>query len=316
MQQSRARWRPALLRPRLCCAKGTVTLRDCPRNPLLLLLLACSLHAADPYASEGFLDIPASVRLGAMSAVEVDAEGRTYVLHRGEPPILAFDKQGKLANAFGDGMFQVAHGLRVDRNGDIWTTDNGRHVLRKFSPQGKLLATYGLEATPGAGKTLFRSPDDIVFAANGDLYIADAGNGRVVHIKPDGSYVGEWGKKGKGESEFAAAHGIAIDRQDRIYVADRGNNRIQVFSPEGKFLAAWTGFGNPFGALVVGDELLISDGDANTISHLRLSDGKLTAQWGDAQTLQLPHLMATSPDGRLYVAEVNGNRVQIFRRVK
>jgi DNA-binding beta-propeller fold protein YncE len=282
----------------------------------LLFVLASAAHAADPYASEGFLEIPKAVNLGAMSAVDVDAQGRTYILHRGEPPILAFDKQGKMTHAFGDGMFKVAHGLRIDRQGDVWTTDNGRHVIRKFSPEGRLLATYGLEATPGAGERLFRSPDDIVFASGGDIYVADAGNGRIVHLKSDGSYVGEWGKKGKGESEFAAAHGIAIDTQDRIYVADRGNNRIQVFSPEGKFLAAWGGFGNPFGALVVGDSLLVSDGDANTISHLSLKDGEMTAQWGDAEALQLPHLMAVAPDGRLFVAEVNGNRVQIFRRVK
>jgi sugar lactone lactonase YvrE len=282
----------------------------------VLLFLAVSAMAGDPYVSEGFIEIPKAVRLGAMSAVDVARDGSTYILHRGEPPLLAFDKTGKMVNAFGDGMFQVAHGLRVDRKGDIWTTDNGRHVLRKFSPKGELLATYGLEATPGAGKTLFRSPDDLVFASNGDIYVADAGNGRIVHLKGDGSYVGEWGKKGKGESEFAAAHGIAIDSADRIYVADRGNNRIQVFSPEGKFLAAWTGFGNPFGALVVGNELLVSDGDANKINHLSLKDGKLVAQWGDAETLQLPHMMAIAPDGRLFVAEVNGARVHIFRRVK
>ena len=284
--------------------------------PFLLLMLAAVAQASDPYRSEGFLDIPAAVDLGAMSAVDVDAAGRAYVLHRGEPPILAFDKNGKMTHGFGDGMFQVAHGLRVDRDGDVWTTDNGRHVLRKFSPDGRLLATYGREAGPGKGESSFRSPDDVVFASNGDVYVADAGNGRVVRLKSDGSYIGQWGKKGKGQSEFAAAHGIAIDSADRIYVADRGNDRIQVFSPEGKFLAAWGGFGNPFGALVVGDELLVSDGDAHTISHLRLSDGKMTAQWGDPERLQLPHLMAAAPDGRLFVAEVNGSRVQIFRRVK
>ncbi|MEZ5395197.1 MAG: peptidyl-alpha-hydroxyglycine alpha-amidating lyase family protein [Bryobacterales bacterium] len=283
---------------------------------MALFLLATAAMAAEPYVSEGFVEIPGAVRLGAMSAVDVDAKGNVYILHRGEPPLLAFNDKGKMVNAFGDGMFQVAHGLRVGPDGNIWTTDNGRHVIRKFSPQGELLATYGLESTPGAGETLFRSPDDLVFASNGDIYVADAGNGRIVHLKADGSYVGEWGKKGKGESEFAAAHGIAIDKQDRIYVADRGNNRIQVFSPEGKFLGAWGGFGNPFGALVVGDVLLVSDGDANKINHLSLKDGKLVAQWGDAQTLQLPHLMATAADGRLFVAEVNGNRVQIFRRVK
>jgi DNA-binding beta-propeller fold protein YncE len=136
----------------------------------------------------------------------------------------------------------------------------------------------------------------------------------VVRLKADGSYVSQWGRKGKAESEFAAAHGIAIDSANRIYVADRGNNRVQVFSPDGKFVAAWTDFGNPFGVLVVGDVLLVSDGDVHRISHLRLADGKITAQWGNPELLQLPHLMAVSPQGRLYVAEVNGNRVQIFRR--
>ena len=32
--------------------------------------------------------------------------------------------------------------------------------------------------------------------------------------------------------------------------------------PDGKLLAVWTGFGNPFGLLVVGKELLVTDGDA------------------------------------------------------
>ena len=301
MRQSLDHFMPVRLRSRLCCT---------------LILMSAAVRAADPYQSEGFLEIPSSVNLGAMSAVDVDAEGRAYILHRGEPPILAFDKEGRMTHGFGDEMFQVAHGLRVGPDGAIWTTDNARHVIRKFSPDGKLIETLGHESVAGDDETLFRSPDDLVFASNGDVYVADAGNGRIVRLNADGSYAGQWGKKGKGESEFAAAHGIAIDSADRIYVADRGNDRIQVFSPEGKFLAAWGGFGNPFGALVVGDELLVSDGDAHTISHLRLSDGKMTAQWGDPETLQLPHLMAVAPDGRLFVAEVSGSRVQIFRAVK
>lgn len=280
----------------------------------VVALNAAALAAGDRYVSEGILAIPSSVQMGAVSAVDIDAHGRIYVLHRGEPPVLAFGRDGRYAHGFGNGLFKVAHGLRIDPAGNVWTTDNGRHVLRKFSPEGKLLATYGVEDTPGDGPKNFRSPDDLVFASDGSIYVADAGNGRVVRLKGDGGFLSEWGRKGKREGEFAAAHGIAIDLADRIYVADRGNNRVQVFSPAGKFLAAWTEFGNPFGVLVVGDELLVSDGDVHRISHLRLSDGKIAARWGDPQTLQLPHLMAVSPEGKLYVAEVNGNRVQIFRK--
>jgi len=64
----------------------------------------------------------------------------------------------------------------------------------------------------------------------------------------------------------------------------------------------------------VGRELLVSDGDAMRIAHLALDSGKLVSQWGDAGTLQLPHLMAIDPAGTLYVAEVNGRRVQKFHR--
>ena len=107
---------------------------------------------------------------------------------------------------------------------------------------------------------------------------------------------------------------MAIDQKNRVYVADRGNNRVQVFEPSGVFIAEWGGFGNPFGMLVLGKQLLVSEGDVNKIFHFGLNSGKIEEQWGDAQTLQLPHLMSSDGRGNLYVAEVNGKRVQIFRR--
>ena len=269
---------------------------------------------AFPYVADGFLSIPSEVSLDAVSAVDVDADGNIYVLHRGEPPILAFDEKGRYSHGWGQGMFEVAHGLRVDSRGDIWTTDNKLHVLRKFSPRGELLLTVG-EAGVGANDDAhFRSPDDIGFASNGDLFIADAGNGRVVHLRPDGKFVAAWGSKGKADGEFAAAHGLTVDGRDRVIVADRGNDRVQVFSASGEHLGSWTGFGNPFGVLATADGLIVSDGDAHRLIVLSLSDGRELSRWGTPETVQLPHLMATAPDGRLFVTEVNGQRVQVFRR--
>ena len=66
---------------------------------ILVSSLAFSAEAA--YVSTGFLTIPGEVKLGPMSAVEVDRKGNTYVLHRGEPPLLAFDKNGKYKGGFG-----------------------------------------------------------------------------------------------------------------------------------------------------------------------------------------------------------------------
>jgi DNA-binding beta-propeller fold protein YncE len=269
--------------------------------------------AADPYTSAGFLKFPAEVEVGPMSAVTTDADDRIYVLHRGEPPLVVFDKDGAFVRAFGTGMFKVPHGLRVDREGHIWTTDNGNHVLRKFNREGRLLQTLGTENKPAGGKEGFRAPDDLVFDSQGNVYVADSGNGRIVKLAADGTYLLEWGKKGKASGQFATAHGLAIDKQDRIYVADRGNQRVQVFDAQGKHLADWSGFGNPFGLLVVGDTLLATEGDIHKIIHLDMT-GKVTASWGDPKSLLLPHFLAVNSKGQLFVTEVNGKRVQIFTR--
>ena len=266
------------------------------------------LAAAAAYVSLGFVSLPPSVEIGAMSAVAVDSRDNIYILHRGPQALLKFDRKGKFVKGWGEGLFKVAHGLRVDRDGNIWTTDNGNHLLRKFSADGQLLATLG--------EGILKAPDDVVFASDGTMFVADAGNGRIAHLSADGKLLGAFGKKGKGDGEFTTAHGIAIDARDRLYVADRGNQRVQVFSASGEQQGIWTGFGEPYCVLVVKDQLYVSDGDHHTISQLALADGKLATQWGDAQTLLLPHIMAVNSKGLLYVAEVNGKRVQIFKPAK
>jgi len=279
---------------------------------ILLALIAIPAIAADPYTSLGFIKFPSEVEVGAMSAVAIDAQDNIYVLHRGEPPVVAFDREGKYLRGWGSGMFKVPHGLRLDRDGNIWTTDNGNHVLRKFKSQGRLLATLGTEGKPGSGKDGFRAPDDLVFDSQGNMYVADSGNGRIAKLSADGAFLLEWGKKGKESGQFATAHDLAIDRQDRIFVGDRGNKRIQVFDTTGKHLATWDGFGNPFGLVIVGNQLLASEGDIHQIFQLDLSDGHIIASWGTPETLLLPHFMAVNSKGTLFVCEVNGKRVQMF----
>ena len=279
------------------------------------ILLACVglALAESPYLSVGFLEFPADCKLEAVSAVAVDAEDRPYVLQRGTPPLLAFDAQGKYVRGWGEGLFKVPHGLRIDKAGNIWTTDNGNHVLRKFSSEGKLLATLGTVDKATGGKDGFRAPDDLVFDTEGNIYVADSGNARIAKLSPEGSYLAQWGAKGKGPGQFATAHGLAIDSENRIYVADRGNKRVQRFNSAGQHLGDWSGFGNAFGLLIVGTELLASEGDIHKIFHLN-SEGKIVQEWGGPDLLKLPHLMAMDSHGKLYIAEVNGKRVQMFQK--
>lgn len=282
---------------------------------LTVLALGMSAQAAEPYVSTGFLPLPSDIQIGPMSAVAVDGPDRIYVLHRGEPPLLVLDGQHKLIAGWGKGEFKTPHGLRVDAKGNVWVTDNARHVVYRMSREGKVTLTLGTLDKGGAGATNLRSPDDLVFDSKGLIYVADAGNKRIAKFDADGKYLAEWGKGGKEPGQFATAHGLAIDSKDRIYVADRGNKRVQVFNTDGQFQTAWTEAGNPFGLLVTGEGLIVADGDAHRLTLLDF-DGKSLGAWGSPETLKLPHLMAINSSGTVYVTEVDGKRIQLFRRAK
>src|SRR5829696_5533795 len=91
-----------------------------------------------------FPQLPPDVKLGAVSGVATDAAGNVLVFHRGEPPILVFDRGGKFLRSMGKGLFSSPHGLRVDGDGNLWVTDNVNHTVMKLSPEGKVLMTLGV----------------------------------------------------------------------------------------------------------------------------------------------------------------------------
>ena len=118
--------------------------RSLPFAVLMIVFCASpALRAEEPYISQGFLPLPPDIQIGPMSAVAVDGPDRIYVLHRGEPPLLVLDGQHKLIAGWGKGEFKTPHGLRVDARGDVWVTDNARHVVYRMSREGKITLTLG-----------------------------------------------------------------------------------------------------------------------------------------------------------------------------
>src|SRR5262249_40914766 len=156
-------------------------------------------------------------KLGAAIAVETDRDGKSiWVFDRcaandcsksNLAPIMKFDPTGKFVVGFGAGLFNQPHGLAVDREGNVWATDertrNGKGAVAvKFSPDGKVLMTIGKAGMPGNDEGYLSGPSDIAVAANGDIYIADGHGGetndRIVKYSKDGKLLKTWGKHGKG----------------------------------------------------------------------------------------------------------------------
>jgi len=219
---------------------------------------------------------PGGVPWAAVTAVEVARDGTVYVIHRcsgnscagrTEPPILKFDKSGKLLKSWGERMFVFPHGATIDGEGNLWVTDSqtqdgkGSQVF-KFSPEGKVLMTLGKAGVASAAPGLFDEPTDVLVAPNRDIFVTEGhsggtvGNDRVSRFSKDGKFIKSWGKKGSGPDELDSPHTIAMDSRGRLFVGDRGNNRIQIFDQEGRFLESWRQFGRPSGIAITRDDTI------------------------------------------------------------
>jgi streptogramin lyase len=272
-----------------------------PRVVPIIAAVLVSVVAAtaqnNPYrVVEGWPQLPASVKWGAVISVDSDAKGNIWAFHRSQPPILKFDPSGKLLTSFGTDMFVQPHGMTVDREGNLWVTDaqakdgKGQQVF-KLSPEGKVLMTLGTAGVAGEGPDTFNGPTDVVIAANGDIFVSDGhvanSNGRVVKFSSDGKFIKTWGKKGTGPGEFDTPHSIAMDSRGRIFVADRGNSRIQIFDQDGRFLDQWKQFGRPSGVFIDKKDIIyVADSQSNATLNpgfkrgIRIGsakDGKVTA---------------------------------------
>jgi DNA-binding beta-propeller fold protein YncE len=88
-------------------------------------------------------------------------------------------------------------------------------------------------------KQKLKKPRGIACNEKGDVYVADTGHDRIVHLFNPGSYlafVEAMGKRGSKFGEFSEPHGIAVGTDGKIFVTDTGNDRIQVFDNNMKFL--------------------------------------------------------------------------------
>ena len=187
--------------------------------------------------------------LGMVSWVASTTDGTTYLLQRGDKadPVIAVDKNGKVLRSWGKGLYVMPHGIRVDPQGNVWTTDAASSHVIKYSPEGKVLLDIVVSGQPSPCPNNFCSTTDVAFAPNGHVFISDGySNARVLEYSADGRKLREWGTPGSGPGQFRLLHSIQIDANGIVYVADRENGRVQRFDQTGKFLGEWR-YGRTFG---------------------------------------------------------------------
>lgn len=171
----------------------------------------------------------------------------------------------------------------------------------------------------------FLDASDVAVDSRDRVYVFNRGGHPMTVFDRDGNLVDSWG-----EGLFSRPHGLTIGPDDMLYCADDGDHTVRKCSPDGKVLMTLgvpnkpaeylsnRPFNRPTKVALEPETgaLYIADGYGNARVHKYSADGQLLFSWGDFGTGQgefnLVHSICTDRDGRVYVADRENHRIQIF----
>ena len=165
-------------------------------------------------------------------------------------------------------------GLAVDDQDQVWFFKKGPDPVQVYTADGKFVRTWG--------KDNFVNPHQLRIDHAGNIWVTDFGLHIVQKYTPEGKLLmtlGVRGEKGEDETHFNMPTDMAITRSGDIFVTDGyGNRRIVHLDKNGKFIKAWGEYGSQPGQFI------------------------------------LPHAIVVDSQGKLYVADRNSGRIQIFNQ--
>lgn len=205
-------------------------------------------------------------------------------------------------------------------------------------------------ATVGAGNHIYelienwaKLPDGwvlgqtaIVTDSEDRVYLFNRGEHPLIVLDKDGNYLNSWG-----EGVLTDAHGMFIDADQNLYMPVKNNHIVLKYTREGELLmtlgvrgqpsdTGWSGNYNdpavraagPFNrpsdvALDPNNDLYISDGYGNSRVHKFSASGEFLFSWGEPGKtapgeFHVPHGVWVHTDGRVFVADRENNRIQVF----
>jgi DNA-binding beta-propeller fold protein YncE len=163
-------------------------------------------------------------------------------------------------------------GLAIDAKDQVWIFKKGANPVQVYTADGKFVRSWG--------QGMFVNPHQLRIDHEGNVWVADFGLHIVQKFTPEGKLLqtlGVKGEKGEDETHFNMPTDMAITPTGEIFVTDGyGNRRVVHFDKEGKYIKEWGGYGTGAGKFV------------------------------------LPHAIVIDSKGKLYVADRNSGRIQVF----
>ncbi|XP_072645409.1 peptidyl-glycine alpha-amidating monooxygenase isoform X11 [Canis lupus baileyi] len=251
-----------------------------------------------------------------------------------EDTILVIDpNNAAVLQSSGKNLFYLPHGLSVDKDGNYWVTDVALHQVFKLDPNSKggPLLTLGRSMQPGSDQNHFCQPTDVaVDPDTGTIYVSDGYcNSRIVQFSPTGNFITQWGEESSRSNpkpgQFSVPHSLAlVPHLGQLCVADRENGRIQCFKTDTKEFVReikHASFGRNVFAISYIPGLLFAVngkpyfGDQEPVQGfvMNFSSGEIIDVFKPVRKhFDMPHDIAASEDGTVYVGDAHTNTVWKF----
>lgn len=298
-------------------ADGTIYVAEGTRN---LVLKFASLDAPPlSWAAQGSLDVNGGAPLLGLS---VDSGADTlYVADVYSNRVLRFRRDGtfvdSIAGSGGVGAaFATPFGVAAASGGTFYVADTYSHRMQKLSATGASLTLWG-ERSGADG--LLNLPYDVAIGPNGHVYVADTDGHSVQVFTASGVFLTRIGTEGTGDGQFRSPFGIDVAEDGTVFVADYYNDRIVRLNADGIWVDVFPtslALSRPRDVAVTSDKVYVTSDSTNEILVFQRGDGTFLQGWGgtgsgNSQFKGIFHL-DVGADGRVYVADVENNRIQVF----
>jgi sugar lactone lactonase YvrE len=196
-------------------------------------------------------------------------------------------------------------------DGTLYVADSGNNRVLRFprpvSQSGRITPdavigqiNFTTATSAGVSASTLSTPGGLAIGPNGDLFVADTGNNRVLEFQAGAgngaSAIRVYGQAGfnsslkpsqLGTQTLVTPQGVYVDQASNLYVTDTGANRALIFSN--------TQTAPPAGAAAT----------------FVIGQGNFSGAAGGTG-LKTPTGIATDSNGLIYIADTGNNRVLIF----